>query len=150
MFYDVTPGTVPQGWRRGVASAAGPAVDYLMMLIAAAAAWRYRSSMVPVALSVIAVLAFRPVTLASIFLWKRAWHNTRISTDETEIALHMKLPPEIGVVGAALFALFCVCFVARLATLRSLATWAPAIAIGGTIGVLIWLRALGPVLLPWK
>jgi hypothetical protein len=150
IFYDVAPGTVEPGWRRGVKTAAGPALDFLIMAIAAAAAWRYRSWAVPVALAVTAVLAFRPVALGSLFLWERVRNDTQIYSDETAVAVHMKLPPEIGAVGAALLALLCVCFIGRLSTLRSLASWAPAILIGGAIGVLTWMRALGPVLLPWK
>jgi hypothetical protein len=133
-----------------VKTAAGPALDFLIMAIAAAAAWRYRSWAVPVALAVTAVLAFRPVALGSLFLWERVRNDTQIYSDETAVAVHMKLPPEIGAVGAALLALLCVCFIGRLSTLRSLASWAPAILIGGAIGVLTWMRALGPVLLPWK
>jgi hypothetical protein len=118
------------------------------------AAWGSRASRhwmaLPAAYAVSLVSAARPLALSASYFGSGDWLSGREAFDEVTLAHEVGAWPAVVIVAVVLLFLFCVWIVAKQVPATSRLSWTAAVIGAGALGTIVWLRVLGPAVLPWR
>jgi hypothetical protein len=149
LAYNIALGTVGSGLPEALEAAAGPLLGLLLCFLAITVSRAKRPAGAPGALCIVSIFAFRPLALGCIYLSKGAWEGQYMSFDETLVAAALRVPSWAAVLPSLGLSLILLAIAVRPVPPTALPAWLASITAGGLLGTLVWMRVLGPVLLPW-
>lgn len=152
LFYDMAPGQTSPGLATVLKAAAGPATGLFLVALATVLSLRDGVRHHLEALVVAVAGGWGNVWFAAHYvrLRLRPDPNTQFSSDESVVAATLGLPPGLIVVALGALVLGCWLMIIRRFRARSGVLWLGVVVAGAFLGISLWLRAIGPFLLPWK